>query len=112
MAKPYNVYGGLQDNGVWKGPSTYEYSRSWHEEGRYPYERIMGGDGMRVEIDPRDNMTVYTGYQFGNYFRINMATGDRKYITPKHELGDNPYRWNWQAPILLSRHKSGHCVLR
>ncbi len=104
MAKPYNVYGGLQDNGVWKGPSTYEYDRSWEQEGQYPYERIMGGDGMQVEIDPRDNTTVYTGYQFGNYFRINTETGDRKYITPKHELGDAPYRWNWQAPIQLSDH--------
>ncbi|MEO9871618.1 WD40/YVTN/BNR-like repeat-containing protein [Ekhidna sp.] len=104
MAKPYNVYGGLQDNGVWKGPSTYEYSRSWYQEGRYPYERIMGGDGMQVAIDTRDNETVYTGYQFGNYFRINTEIGDRKYITPRHKLGDAPYRWNWEAPIALSSH--------
>ncbi|MEQ9467460.1 MAG: glycosyl hydrolase [Ekhidna sp.] len=104
MAEPYNVYGGLQDNGVWKGPSTYEYSRSWYQEGRYPYERLMGGDGMQVAIDTRDNETVYTGYQFGNYFRINTKTGDRKYITPRHKLGDAPYRWNWEAPIALSSH--------
>ncbi len=104
MAKPYNVYGGLQDNGVWKGPSTYEYSRSWYQEGKYPYERIMGGDGMQVAIDTRDNETVYTGYQFGNYFRVNTNTGERKYITPRHKLGDSPYRWNWEAPITLSSH--------
>lgn len=104
MDKPYNVYGGLQDNGVWKGPSTYEYSRRWYQGGRYPYERLMGGDGMQVAIDTRDNATVYTGYQFGNYFRINTETGARKYITPRHELGDSPYRWNWEAPITLSSH--------
>lgn len=104
MDKPYNVYGGLQDNGVWKGPSTYEYSRSWYQEGRYPYERLMGGDGMQVAVDTRDNKTVYTGYQFGNYFRINTETGDRKYITPRHKLGDAPFRWNWEAPILVSSH--------
>lgn len=104
MAEPYNVYGGLQDNGVWKGPSTYEYSRSWYQGGRYPYEKLMGGDGMQVAVDTRDNATVYTGYQFGNYFRINTATGERKYITPRHELGDAPYRWNWEAPIALSTH--------
>lgn len=104
MAEPYNVYGGLQDNGVWKGPSTYEYDRSWYEEGKYPYERLMGGDGMQVVIDPRDNATLYTGYQFGNYFRMNSQTKERKYITPKHELGESPYRWNWQAPIILSAH--------
>ncbi len=104
MAEPYNVYGGLQDNGVWKGPSTYEYSRGWYQEGRYPYERLMGGDGMQVAVDTRDNTTVYTGYQFGNYFRINTETGERKYITPRHKLGDAPYRWNWEAPIALSSH--------
>ena len=104
MAKPYNVYGGLQDNGVWKGPSTYEYSRRWYQNGKYPYERLMGGDGMQVAVDTRDNEVVYTGYQFGNYFRVNTKTGDRKYITPKHKLGDAPYRWNWEAPITLSVH--------
>lgn len=104
MAKPYNVYGGLQDNGVWKGPSTYEYSRRWYQSGRYPYERLMGGDGMQVAVDTRDNTTVYTGYQFGNYFRINTESGDREYITPRHKLGDAPYRWNWEAPITLSSH--------
>lgn len=104
MAEPYNVYGGLQDNGVWKGSSDYEYSYSWYEEGKYPYERLMGGDGMQVAIDTRTNELVYTGYQFGNYFRINTATGNRKYITPKHELGEAPLRWNWQAPIMLSSH--------
>jgi photosystem II stability/assembly factor-like uncharacterized protein len=104
MAEPYNVYGGLQDNGVWKGPSNYRFSTSWHSNGNYPYERLMGGDGMQVAIDTRNNEIVYTGYQFGNYFRINTATGDRKYITPVHELGDPPYRWNWEAPIMLSHH--------
>jgi len=104
MAEPYNVYGGLQDNGVWKGPSTYEYSRSWYEEGRYPYERLIGGDGMQVAVDTRTNNLVYTGYQFGNYYRINTKTGENKYITPKHQLGEAPLRWNWQSPIMLSSH--------
>ncbi|MEO1435060.1 MAG: glycosyl hydrolase, partial [Bacteroidota bacterium] len=104
MDEPYNVYGGLQDNGVWTGPSTYEASYGWHNSGQYPYKSIMGGDGMQIAIDSRDNNTVYTGYQFGNYFRINKQTGDSEYITPKHELGDRPYRWNWQTPIHLSKH--------
>ncbi len=104
MAEPYNVYGGLQDNGVWKGPSDYDHSYRWQEEGNYPYERLMGGDGMQVAIDTRTNELVYTGYQFGNYFRINTKTEDSKYITPSHELGDAPYRWNWESPIMLSSH--------
>lgn len=104
MAEPYNVYGGLQDNGVWMGKKTYKASNRWHNSGHYPYKSIMGGDGMQVAIDTRDNATVYTGYQFGNYFRLNTQTDDQKYITPKHELGDRPLRWNWQTPIHLSVH--------
>lgn len=104
MAEPYNVYGGLQDNGVWMGKHTYEASNYWHNSGHYPYKSIMGGDGMQVAIDTRDNATIYTGYQFGNYFRLNTKTDEQTYITPKHELGDRPLRWNWQAPIHLSIH--------
>lgn len=101
---PYNVYGGLQDNGVWVGPHTYEANEGWHQSGRYPYESIMGGDGMQVQIDSRNSNIVYTGFQFGNYFRINRTTNETTYIQPKHELGDTPYRFNWQTPILLSPH--------
>ncbi len=101
-ATPYNVYGGLQDNGVWTGPSDYRYSPYWQSSGNYPYKSIMGGDGMQVEIDKRDNSTVYTGYQFGNYYRLNKNTGDEKYITPQIDLGEKPLRWNWQSPIKLS----------
>ncbi|MFN7119263.1 MAG: VPS10 domain-containing protein [Saprospiraceae bacterium] len=103
-ARPYNVYGGLQDNGVWMGPSNTVENTEWHDSGQYPYKSIMGGDGMQVAVDTRDNATVYTGFQFGNYFRINTKTGDRKRITPTHELGERPYRWNWQSPIQLSTH--------
>lgn len=104
MAKPYNVYGGLQDNGVWYGPSNYRASTEWLGEGHYPYTRILGGDGMQVQVDPRDNNTVYTGYQFGHYFRVDKTTFDSKEIRPTMELGDKPLRFNWQAPIWLSVH--------
>ncbi len=105
MEKPYNVYGGFQDNGVWVGPSTYKLgSKSWHNSGNYPYKNLLGGDGMQVMIDSRDNNTVYTGFQFGHYYRINKATGKRKYIRPQHELGERPLRFNWQSPIHLSSH--------
>ncbi|MTB53451.1 glycosyl hydrolase [Lewinella sp. W8] len=100
----YRVYGGLQDNGTWRGPGNYRPGRGWHGGGQYPYERLFGGDGMQVEVDPRDNETVYVGLQFGNYARVNPKTGERKFITPKHELGERPYRWNWQSPILVSKH--------
>ena len=101
----YRVYGGLQDNGTWRGPHDYEASRSWRQNGEYPYKFLFGGDGMQTQIDPRDNETAYVGYQYGNYFRINPKEGSRTYITPKHELGERPYRWNWQSPVLISPHQ-------
>jgi len=103
-AEPYNVYGGLQDNGVWFGPNNHVEDKSWHQSGRYSYQSLIGGDGMQVQIDNRDHNIVYTGYQFGNYYRINKTTQKKKYIQPKHNLGEKPYRFNWQTPILLSPH--------
>ena len=102
--EPYNVYGGLQDNGVWVGAHTAPENKRWHQSGQYPWESIMGGDGMQVQVDSRDANVVYTGFQFGNYFRINRATEETTRFNIKHELGDNPYRFNWQTPILLSPH--------
>ena len=102
--EPYKVYGGLQDNGVWVGSHEYEEDKGWLQNGKYPYEFIMGGDGMQVEIDRRNSSIVYTGFQFGNYYRLNRDTKENTYIQPKHELGENPYRFNWQTPILLSSH--------
>ena len=104
LAEPYNIYGGLQDNGVWAGAHTYRASNSWHGKGAYHYKELLGGDGMQVEIDTRDNNTVYTGFQYGWYFRVNKRTGQRKLIQPKHELGESPLRFNWQTPIHLSVH--------
>ena len=95
-ATPYNVYGGMQDNGVWFGSSKNDPSERW--------ESLMGGDGMVVAVDSRDNDIVYTGFQFGNYFRIDKSSGDRKRITPGHDIGNEPNRWNWRTPARLSHH--------
>jgi len=102
--KPYNVYGGLQDNGVWKGPHNSIENKRWNMNGKYPWEMIMGGDGMEIQIDNRDSNTVYTGFQFGFYYRLELDSGKRKLIKPVHEIGESPYRFNWQTPILLSPH--------
>ncbi|MFK5972074.1 MAG: glycosyl hydrolase [Flavobacteriaceae bacterium] len=102
--KPYHVYGGLQDNGVWAGPHNAEQNNRWQQSGHNPWKSIMGGDGMQVQIDNRNHEVIYTGFQFGNYYRLHTNTKTRKYIQPKHELGKDPYRFNWQTPILLSPH--------
>src|SRR5436190_10629269 len=53
--KPYNVYGGLQDNNVWYGPSTNIDNPGWKSSGDYPFKGLVGGDGMQVQVDTRDN---------------------------------------------------------
>ena len=98
MEEPYNVYGGLQDNGVYMGSSQSIPNKT--EE----WEHIMGGDGMYVAVDPRPNKVVYTGYQFGNYFRLNLATDEMEYITPQHNIGEPKLRFNWRTPVILSPH--------
>lgn len=105
-AKPYNVYGGLQDNGVWYLPSETPRN-SFGGSGLGLMDNIVrnlgGGDGMQVQVDLRDNVTTYYGSQFGNYARTNRLTREgTKRITPRHELGEKPLRFNWQSPILLS----------
>ena len=102
--KNYKVYGGLQDNGVWVANHNAKIDKRWKQTGKNPYESIMGGDGMQVAVDDRNPNIVYTGYQFGNYYRIDRESGNQKYIQPKHKLGETPYRFNWQTPIQLSKH--------
>lgn len=103
--RPYNVYGGLQDNNVWYGPSTNRDNPGWQSSGDYAFKPLVGGDGMQVQVDTRDNTTTYAGSQFGVYSRFNRKTrGDRKSVRPSHNLGEKPLRFNWQTPIMLSKH--------
>ena len=104
MAKPYNVYGGLQDNGTWFASSTTKENYDWYDNGHNPYTMLGGGDGMQVQVDWRDNKTVYSGSQFGFYSRQNLVTKERKVVRPSRDLGDPAIRYNWQSPILISRH--------
>ena len=100
MEKPYNIYGGLQDNGVYTGPSTGSPDDNNH------WERLFGGDGMHVQVDPRNSNLVYTGFQFGNYFKIDRSSNDYTRITPRHEVGEERYRYNWNTPVELSNHNA------
>ncbi len=102
--KPYNVYGGLQDNGTWTASSKASMNNEWQQSGINPYKNIGEGDGMQVQVDTRDNATCYVGYQFGNYYRMQKNTGDATYISPINDIGEASFRFNWQTPILLSKH--------
>jgi photosystem II stability/assembly factor-like uncharacterized protein len=103
-ARPYNIVGGLQDNGVMRGPSTYRAGR--HDPGTW--KEILGGDGSAVAIDPKDENAVYTAFQFGHAFRLDLETGRRERIRPRPEISaerkEKPLRYNWVTPFILSPH--------
>ena len=107
-AKPYHVYGGIQDNGVWYGSSkNFDNDKSGDDdeeefEAEDNWKNLGGGDGMQVQIDTRDNKTVYFGSQFGEYIRKTIDAGRGKRIHPMPDLGAEKFRYNWQTPILLS----------
>ena len=107
-AKPYHVYGGIQDNGVWYGSSkNFDNDKSGDDdeeefEAEDNWKNLGGGDGMQVQIDIRDNKTVYFGSQFGEYVRKTIDAGRGKRIHPMPDLGAEKLRYNWQTPILLS----------
>jgi photosystem II stability/assembly factor-like uncharacterized protein len=99
MRKPYWVYGGLQDNGSWGGPTqTQEGGVRWTN-----WRFVTGGDGFDVVVDPQDWKTVYSESQGGALQRTNIMTGERRFIRPRAPQGER-YRFNWKAPIHLSPH--------
>ena len=96
MAEPYNVYGGLQDNGTLKGSSRtrWELGQDW--------SFLSGGDGAFVAVDGEGKHT-YTGYQFGNSMRLD-ADGKRHEVRPRSPLSEAPLRYNWMSPLMVSPH--------
>ncbi len=102
--RDYRVYGGLQDNGSWGGPS-----RSPHAAGptNEDWMRIGGGDGFRVRIDKHDPDRIYFESQNGNVARRHLRTNERGSFRPRMPRGSKTrYRWNWYTPFVLSHHNS------
>lgn len=102
MKWPYNVYGGLQDNSTWFGPSR----RSGGIGGRH-WQSLSPGDGFWSFVDPRDEDVVYDEMQGGHLFRTRKSTLERKDIRPSPGAGEPKYRFNWNTPIHLSRAAPG-----
>ncbi len=96
--EPYNIYGGLQDNGSWYGPSRSPggiEARDWN---------VVGfGDGFRVEKHPTKDI-IYTEMQGAqNVWRISTETKRTKTIQPLPKAGDPKLRFNWNAPMAISK---------
>jgi photosystem II stability/assembly factor-like uncharacterized protein len=102
MAQPYNVYGGLQDNGSWRGPSrglAGIQNRDW--------ENIGAGDGFYAFPDPADQDLLFVEYQGGTISRLRLSTGERKDIRPLPRQGEPELRFNWNTPVVPSPSRAG-----
>lgn len=105
MQVPYQVCGGLQDNGVWCGPSKTRETVGLVNDN---WTAIHYGDGYYAQIDPTDWTTVYTNAHYGNIVRVDRASYERRSIQPYpvalrgSPAGDHPFRFNWNSPIHMS----------
>ncbi len=93
---PYNVMGGMQDNGSWRGPAY-----TWMSGGikNYYWENLWGGDGFDVMPDPQDANWVYAMSQGGSLGKYNVKTGEQWFIRPPVPDLKVPLRFNWNAAL-------------
>jgi photosystem II stability/assembly factor-like uncharacterized protein len=92
---PYNIYGGMQDNGSWRGPSNV-----WRRGGirNYDWIEVGGGDGFETLPHPTDATVGYSLWQGGNIMRWNLRTGEQKLLKPA-DPKDLKLRFNWNAGL-------------
>jgi len=97
----YYVYGGLQDNNSWAGPSQ---TRNRQGITNSDWFVTVGGDGFYSAVDPTDPNTVYAESQNGGIIRYDVKTGEQKSIQPQAKFGQPNLRYNWSVPIVISPH--------
>jgi photosystem II stability/assembly factor-like uncharacterized protein len=99
-ARPfYNIYGGTQDNNSLGGPS-----RTLNAMGISNADWFVtkGGDGFETVIDPVNPDILYAQSQYGWLVRYDKRSGESLGIKPMEREGEEPYRWNWDSPLLIS----------
>lgn len=96
MSIPYKVYGGMQDNGSWAGPSQV-----WRMGGirNHEWEETSFGDGFDVLPDRSNNRYGYSMSQGGNLVRYDLVSGATKFVRPQHPDSKVALRYNWNAAI-------------
>ncbi|MBW3536009.1 MAG: glycosyl hydrolase, partial [Gemmatimonadetes bacterium] len=100
MRDPYWVYGGLQDNHSFMGPSQ---TRHWSGIIDDDWWQTGFGDGMYWDVDPTNFRYAYGSSNGGTYFRLDPVTGDMLDISPREPPGED-YRFDWTSPLMVSRH--------
>jgi len=92
---PFNIYGGMRDNGSWKGPSNL-----WESGGirNYHWREVASGDAFGTIVDARDSNYGYATSRAGNLVRFELSTGERKRIPP-WAPDVSPPRFNANAPL-------------
>jgi photosystem II stability/assembly factor-like uncharacterized protein len=99
----YNIYGGTQDNSSMGGPSRTTNSAGITNNDWYI---TLGGDGFESQVDWQDPNIIYAQYQYGNLFRFDKKTGEAVDIKPIELEGEIALRWNWDSPLVVSKHNS------
>jgi len=98
----YWVYGGTQDNNSMGGPSRNLGRGVTSAE----WVVTLGGDGFWQAIDPENPDIVYSEYQYGNIYRYDKKSGESMKIKPQPLKGEETYKWNWNAPFIMSPHSN------
>jgi len=108
-SKPYfRIAGGLQDNENWVGPSGVQ---SKEQIRNADWTALAGGDGFYVLFDPTDHDTFYAESQGGEVHRINLRNGELRRLRPEPSEGATRYRFHWNSPMIMSKHKPGTIYL-
>ena len=100
----YNIYGGTQDNFSMGGPSRVKTA---HGITNQDWFITHGGDGFESQVDPDNPNIVYAQSQYGWLVRYDKLSGEEVGIKPIARKGELDYKWNWDAPLAVSKHKSG-----
>jgi photosystem II stability/assembly factor-like uncharacterized protein len=98
MQQPYNICGGLQDNGHWCVPSATRVRTGIANRDAF---NIGSGDGFYARIDPSDSHVVIIESQEGRANRVDLGTLERQAIQPSLPRPAT-LRWNWNTPIVMS----------
>ncbi len=100
----YNIFGGTQDNFSLGGPSR---SISGNGISNEEWFITHGGDGFETQVDPQNPNIIYAQSQYGGLVRYDKLSGEEVGIQPHERKGEDAYRWNWDAPLVVSAHVPG-----